>query len=313
MNELLTSNLWKLVRQKAKNSKKKTCAIAYVTDDRHIKFGNGDTLIADASDDAIAAGQTDATLLERAFKRGANLYSLQGLHAKVLVLDSIAIVGSANLSVGSESKFEAAMQTDNPTVVSSAKTLVSDLSKQATKIDQPFVDRILKIPVRKRKATKGAGRKVRGKGKPTPRTWLAGLQPTETKASEKSVAQGRKVAEKRLKDESSDIFEIYVKGDSKFHKEAKHGDLVVVAWSPAKKTKPDCVYRHARILNRKEVDGVTVIYVEESEDGESQTVTWSRFKKLCKQAGINWKPSQWSMREIDRQASDLLHELWSKS
>lgn len=311
MNELLTHNLWKLVRRQAKISKKKACAIAYVTDDRHIKFGKGDTLVVDASDEAIGAGQTDASLIARALKRKASLYSLGGLHAKVLVLDSIAVVGSANLSVGSETNFEAAMQTDNPTVVSSAKTFVSDLSKQGTKIDQPFVDRISKIPVRRRKVSKGASRKVRVKSIQTPRTWLAGLRPTVTTASEESVAQGRKVAEKRLKDESSDIFEIYVKGESKFRKDAKRGDLAVVIWTPAKKSKPDCVYRHARILNRKEVDGYTVVYVEESKEGANQTITWPRFKKLCKQAGINWTPSQWSMREIDRQASDLLHELWS--
>ncbi len=311
MNELLTTDLWKLVRRQAKISNKKACAIAYVTDDRHIKFGKGDTLVVDASDEAIGAGQTDASLIERALKRNANLYSLRGLHAKVLVLDSIAIVGSANLSVGSESNFEAAMQTDNPTVVSSAKTFVSDLSKQATEIDQSFVDRILKIPVRKRKVSKGAGRKGRVKGIQTPRTWLAGLHPVETKTSEQAVEQGRKVAEKRRKAESSDVSTIHLKGSSKFRKEAKHGDLVVTVWNPVKKSKPDCVYRHARILHRKEVDGYTVIYVEESEKGANQTISWPRFKKLCKQAGVNWTPSQWSMREIGRQASDLLHELWS--
>jgi hypothetical protein len=311
MNELLTSDIWKLIRYHAKISKKMTCAIAYVTDDRHIKFGEGDTLVVDASNEAIGAGQTDASLIDRAFKRNAKLYSLRGLHAKVFVLDSVCIVGSANLSVGSESNFEAAIQTDNPTVVSSAKTHVSELSKKADKIDRAFVERILKIPVQERKRANGKRTKVRIKSGPSPRTWLVGLKPTETKVSEQVVEQGRKVAEKRLEEKSSDISTMHIKGNRKFRKEAKNGDLVVTIWNPAQKSNPDCVYRHARILHRKEVDGYTVIYVEETEESPEQTITWPRFKKICKQAGVTWKPSQWSMREIDRKASDLLHELWS--
>ena len=42
MNELLSDGLWPRLRELAKSAKRKHAAIAYVTDDRFIKFGQGD-------------------------------------------------------------------------------------------------------------------------------------------------------------------------------------------------------------------------------------------------------------------------------
>ncbi|MCA9124579.1 MAG: hypothetical protein H6822_19620 [Planctomycetaceae bacterium] len=49
MNELLSSGLWTRIRGLAKKAKKKSAAVAYVTDDRYLKFGKGDVLVIDAS------------------------------------------------------------------------------------------------------------------------------------------------------------------------------------------------------------------------------------------------------------------------
>ena len=50
---------------------------------RRLKLEEGDLLITDASDGAIKSGQTSASILARAKDRGADIYSLPGLHAKL--------------------------------------------------------------------------------------------------------------------------------------------------------------------------------------------------------------------------------------
>lgn len=55
MNEILSSSLWPRLRKIAKKARRKQAAVAYVTDDRFIKFGDGDVLVTDASHAAIKA------------------------------------------------------------------------------------------------------------------------------------------------------------------------------------------------------------------------------------------------------------------
>src|SRR4051794_18326778 len=52
MNRLLTAKLWFAIEEIATTKVKKRAAIAYVSADQHISFGNGDTLYCDATDDA---------------------------------------------------------------------------------------------------------------------------------------------------------------------------------------------------------------------------------------------------------------------
>ena len=150
MNELLCDKLWPTIRRLAKRSASKWAAIAYVSSDALIKFGKGDLLITDASNHAIVMGQTSAQVLNRAYKRSAKLYSLPGLHSKVLLLDGTAVIGSANLSGSSATSLvEAAWVTDNPVAVGMASSLIRQLSQQAEEIDVRFLARILKIEVKR--------------------------------------------------------------------------------------------------------------------------------------------------------------------
>ena len=66
MSELVSAELWRRLRELAKNAKRKHAAIAYVTDDRYVIFGKGDVLVTDASDGAIKSGQTSVEVLKAA-------------------------------------------------------------------------------------------------------------------------------------------------------------------------------------------------------------------------------------------------------
>ena len=142
MNDLLSSGLWPRMRKLAKNAHAKSAAVAYVTDDVAVAFGKGDVLITDASDEAITSGQTSAAVLAAAWKRGAEIVSITGLHAKVYVFDRHAVIGSANLSKTSQRRTEAALVTDQPTVVSAARFLVEMLKSEGKVVNEAFLSRI---------------------------------------------------------------------------------------------------------------------------------------------------------------------------
>ncbi len=113
MQRVLGKDLWAEARKQARASKSRKTAIAYVTRDL-IGFRKGDTLVVDASTLAIKNGETDARLLQKLQKKGVQLYDCTDLHAKILLLNDKAIIGSGNMSSSSESRMvEAALMSDH--------------------------------------------------------------------------------------------------------------------------------------------------------------------------------------------------------
>jgi hypothetical protein len=300
------------LRKLAKRAHKKAAAVAYVTDDRHVIFEKGDILVTDASDEAIKSGQTSAALLKAAFKRKAQIVSISGLHSKVYVFDNYAVIGSANLSKESERRTEAALLTDQPTVVSATRLLIDTFKRDGEIVDEAFISRISKLPVTKRTPVPGSSkRKVMDD--PETRTWLVGLKPAQEKEDEKKMAQeGLEEAEKHVSQEDSSVSWIRFRGNSRFRREAKKGDVVVSIWTADGKATPNVVYHHAPILLRKDDDAhdVTWFYVEEYPDAEDTTLTWKQFQRLYSQIGFPGKLSQWASREVAPHHSDALHDLW---
>lgn len=158
MSRLLGSTLWTEIAALVSGSPK-TAAVAYVSSDAIVAFGAGDTLIADATDEAIGAGLTRARVLKDAIDRGATIYSCPDLHAKVMVLGNTAIIGSCNLSSNSANVLaEAAWVTDDPPAVSAARAFVRGLVAQSEPVDDAFITRILQIAVRPRPRGRGQRR-----------------------------------------------------------------------------------------------------------------------------------------------------------
>src|ERR1700723_260200 len=97
MQKILSKDLWPVIRELAEKAVQRKAAIAYVTQDL-VGFRKSDVLIVDASDNAIACGETDARLLRKLVNKGVRLYNCADLHAKVLVVGESAIIGSGNMS-----------------------------------------------------------------------------------------------------------------------------------------------------------------------------------------------------------------------
>jgi phosphatidylserine/phosphatidylglycerophosphate/cardiolipin synthase-like enzyme len=175
MNRLVSNNIWKQLSKIASRGRR-LAAIAYVTSDKHLKFKRGDTLVTDASDSAIRAGVTSAKVLAAAHRRGASIFSCEGLHAKILVCARIASVGSANLSTASaEHLIEAVVVTDDPTIVAQSSAFVDQITRQAIPVDKRFLGRILAIKVKRYGGQRGkrSTATVRDGGG---RIWLVGVR-----------------------------------------------------------------------------------------------------------------------------------------
>jgi phosphatidylserine/phosphatidylglycerophosphate/cardiolipin synthase-like enzyme len=230
MEELLSDNLWTTIKRLARKSSVKRAAVAYVTSEGFITFADGDVLITDASDHAIASGDTNAKVLARAFRRGAELYSLPRLHTKVLLLGGTAVIGSANLSQASaNSLVEAAWVTNAPAAVGMATSFIQKLIDQAEAIDEKFVNRILKIKVLARPRPVGGSVKPKKVSVPKHRTWIIGTHELikDFPDEQEAIEAGTEAAEEKVTKSSSDVSWIRWTGKSSFRREAKEGDTVI--------------------------------------------------------------------------------------
>src|SRR5688572_15748364 len=116
-HQILAADAWRTIRRHARRARQRKAAVAYVTQDL-IGLSKGDVLVVNASSAAVMCGETDARLLQRLSKRKVQLYHCADLHAKVLLLDRVAVIGSANMSTASRSRLiEAALLTSQATVV----------------------------------------------------------------------------------------------------------------------------------------------------------------------------------------------------
>ena len=149
MQKLVSDNLWPEIKKIASKSKRRMAAIAYVTSDKYLKFKRGDTLVVDASDAKIKAGDTSAAVLRAASKRGASLFTVPGLHAKVIVCDRTAVIGSANASESSTNLVEAAIITDDHTAAAQSVAMIDQLTEAGRCIDEKYLRRIEAIKVTK--------------------------------------------------------------------------------------------------------------------------------------------------------------------
>lgn len=255
MKELLSDDLWERLSKRFPVHSRLRAAIAYVTAP-HLLFGDGDVLVCDASDSAITGGMTSAALLQRFFKAGAELYSYEGLHAKVAVIDDFALLGSANMSSNAGvGTCEASLLTDDAQVVGLVLGFVEKVKEDATPVDAKFLRRISALPVTPRKEPT-RGRKPRKTTKTDSRVWIVSTRDLSDRVAEAEAepeALGMSAAKRKLRNSRYEARSLRWSGRSRFRSEAKVGDLVLEV-SPCQdgKRKGFEMYPPAPILHRQE-------------------------------------------------------------
>jgi PLD-like domain len=144
---LLTDQIWKTVTSQAKKARNPAyVAVAY--------FGKGASkllplpprsrLVVDASERAVSSGQTHPADLKKVQRRGATIYSVPNLHAKIYAFDKSAIIGSANASNHSaRNLIEAVVQTDDRATMRACREFVRGLC--LSEVTPGTLDRLQKI------------------------------------------------------------------------------------------------------------------------------------------------------------------------
>lgn len=289
---LISEGIWAEIADLAQKARVRRMAIAYVTDTAGIALSKGDTLITDASNSAIASGSTDAKVLQRAIAAGADVYSVPGLHAKVLRLDSTVIVGSCNLSKRSQSELvEAGVISDDAKLVAQVDAFIDALQASGVRLTRDEVGRLLKIPVTQR--VQGSSR-TRAVAAADNAVWILGLPEMEVDADEDAVAD-QMAQVKREEGRAVEVDEFYWPKTHRFAKKARVGDLVISVYRPSysnRRRDTIRIYRPVwikRIIpagKNHDVGFVTTV----PKSVAQETLEWATFHKMASIAGVVVKP-----------------------
>jgi hypothetical protein len=316
MQKVISNNVWGEIQRLASKSKTRRAAIAYVTIDKHLKFGKGDVLVVDASDAAIECGETSAAVLRQAYKRGAKLFSSDRLHAKFILLDQVAVVGSANLSSSSANQLlEVAAVTDSPQIMSGLSAVLDQLMRQCKSIDQDFLEHISSIKVVRQPKANKLSRKIAVDAQKN-RTWLIGVRELDDSRylhEKDDIAKGEAKAERLKTLGKAEIGWIRWPGNTRFRAEAQKGDTVIQIWRSLRSKKPTRVYKRAAILLRQEEPKCTRFFIEEPRNAENETLSWSGFKKLLDGVGFPGRVGPGSERLLRPEMAEAIFSLWNLS
>jgi hypothetical protein len=341
--ELLSDDTWPALASSARGHKQIHAAIAYVTS-AHINFKKNDVLVCDASDKAIRGGLTSAKTIRKFFKDGAQIYSMQGLHAKIAVIDGETFIGSANMSAtaGTRTK-EASLFTDDLQIASAAQSFIDEVIRdpRTLEVDETFLKRIGKIEVRRpialpelagtttRKSSKkvAAGRRAsRDKERRQARVWFLSVTPF-TEAQEKveepvvpalaeRAAAAMKVhhdakmdqVAKRWLSAPEDMLYIRYGAGSRIAQRLAPGDLLIVCQKSADKRR-GTVYSPATYLYSED-DGRYVRVCYSRFFGERE-YKWTDVQKAFKRLGVS-SIKMTSQRELTGSALAILDFLHPK-
>ena len=251
MADLRTDDLWDRISNLSKKAKHRYVAVAWLAQgaSKLLTLGEGDVLVVDMGDAAVKTGRTDPKEVRRYLARGARVFSVSNLHAKVFVFDKYVLVGSSNVSMHSrDTLLEAAIETSNPKVRGKAITWIASLAQVAvTPALAAAKAKLYKPPEwgTPTGATNRGSKPVAGKKLPVTdgRLWIVGTEATVWPKDEAPVLDKQAADAKReLKDPSHYwVDSIRLPGRTKLVR-ARRGDSVITihddgenasVWAPA--------------------------------------------------------------------------------
>lgn len=167
-SELVTGRVWSAIHAAADRARgRKLAAVAYIGPDGAdllSDFGAGDLLVCNMGKSALRSGSTHPDAIEKLIDRGVQVRTHERLHAKVYVLGSVALVGSANCSSSAANYLiEAVTRTTAREFVADARRFVLSTHRDALPVTRDFLKLARKVFRRPRGGTGGRSARV---GKP---------------------------------------------------------------------------------------------------------------------------------------------------
>jgi hypothetical protein len=317
MQRVLSKDLWTEVRKQARASSSRKGAIAYVTRDL-VGFRKGNTLVVDASDFAIRNGETNARLLRKLHKKGVLLYHCADLHAKVLLLDDVAIISSGNMSSSSQRRMvEAALISDHGSVVAGVASLIEQLIEQSSPLDQEKIAQLCKIKVTRRGKWNGARSKGHGRRARITRlgnrTWIVGvheLKPDPNPEEQRLIDRATRSLRDQLSASDDDFSWIRWGVRGHFARRCRTGDLLIQIWRSANAKRPSKVWKAVPVLLKQPTKRWTRFYVAEP-SGSRPEITWGQFKRLLQELGYPRQVKAGSVHLVEPDVADTIGRKWS--
>jgi len=310
--------MWPETARLARKAKVRQAAIAYVTTET-VTFGKGDFLIVDASPRAIGCGETTASVLLAARRRGASIYSCDNLHAKVLVLDGQAVIGSANLSQTSAGTLrECAVLTRDPALVGEARSYLQQLKESSNLLTEAELKALTLLPVVR---TGGRGHGQQGaRRRPTPvlgrRRWMLGTTPLNEKTLSADDTRVHERALNRLaaklEKDRDDLEFIRLRGTNMMRRAARVGDRFIDVHGSGSQTNRLHVQPPCAILAREDSQDSTFFYYDAEEAERKQKLGKTSFLTLLQEAGSRITPTPRMTREISLALFEKLELRWPK-
>jgi hypothetical protein len=306
MEKIITNKVWTQIIRLLDKRENKFAAIAYVSKGSPLSFGDGDVLVCDASDHAIKTGETAAVTLKRFLNNGAELYSYQNLHAKILISGDSVVIGSANLSTSSENYLlEVSLITTRSQIRSQVSAFIHNLIKVSARIDDDFIRHIISLPVKRGfrpfNARKSAKAEV---GEIGNRYWVVNTHPLKSYPDyeEEYVEKGEEESREALKNPDAEVSWIRSTGKGRFRRLAKPGDTIIEITKYKRKA---VVSAPRPILVRQQYRKWTRFYLGES----NRNISWTLFEDKLRKIGLI-KIKKTSTRELNQRDIMLMDSIW---
>jgi hypothetical protein len=325
LERFLSDTLWIEIKQLLKSAKRARAAMAYVHDITHLPLKRNATLVCDASSVSVAAGQTSVRVLRVLAKKGVHLYSAPGLHAKLVIADQIAVIGSGNASGSSISQrlIEAGVVTSAPSVLASAHAFVEQLiqSPDTTILDTAELSKLARIKVKRRPFGIGLSRRRvthRKNSAQEPSTWIVGLtdlDEDEFQSEEREVEKAERIIKTQFR--RADPSWMRITGSSRFRRSAPAGSQVIVTTveSGRKRALPYEVTAPTPILYRQDdKDGKwTRFYYDPDRSAHLKSIDWATFLSIAKKSGVRRQIKRFSTIQIAPAIMEEMTRIWPRT
>jgi len=309
LTKIFSHTLWNEIGSRARRAKRRQAAIAYVSKDL-LNLSKGDVLITDASAACVAAGLTNADLLQRLSTRGVSVYHCQGLHAKVARVDDYAVIGSANMSSSSERRLiEAGLITDQPSIVAGVASFIEQLRDQSELLGPNRLAALRQIKVVKRLPI--GGRKTDTAVKPLGnRTWIVGVK--ELRAEPSSTEQGFiEKAAKQLDQQSEELDWIRWGVKGAFARDCREGDLLIQVWRSSKAKRPSRVMAATPVLLKQNNRNWTRFYL--GDPLNAVELSFGQFKRHIARLGHSRAVKPNSAQLVESDSADAINRTWKSA
>ena len=314
MQRILTNEMWKDIHTTARKARRRKAAIAYVTKEL-VPFRKGDVLVVNASPYAIRNGDTNAKLLRSLQKKGVSLYDCPHLHAKVLLLDEIAVIGSGNMSQSSLTELvEAGVMTDHASTAAAAASFIEQLKTQSTELSEKQVATLCRI-----KVVRGGSRPFVGTdrtkkpriGRLGTSTWLVSVREIKRlpPAQERFVNRAVEIVRHKIGNPEEDPGWLRWGRKSHFPKTCREGDRLIQIFQPSNRKDAKVVLRSAAVLLKKAEGHRTWFFLPESTGSHSEMLL-GRFRRMLRDLGYSRKIPPRTPHRLDSDVADAIKRKW---